>query len=162
MPNPKKSFTGRVLEAKNGKAKFLFVGGHFPVHVIGKALDQADTDKALEDCKYIIARHLRRVLVRAHQAGMLDGGVGGGVVGYLVKRLGGNFLSAYVSVICRQFSCVELKGYHPLLPLTKSANYPTPNANTLVVLAGDLNSRCVLPNGVAVGHFFRQIPVTAR
>ncbi len=72
IPNPKKAFAGKLLVCKESKAKILCVGAHFPIGSIGKHMEGNDEVAVMESCKYVMARNLRRVLVRATQAGMFD------------------------------------------------------------------------------------------
>jgi len=42
VPNPKKSFTGKLLKSTTSNLKILLVGAHFPVGILGKTLEGND------------------------------------------------------------------------------------------------------------------------
>ncbi|CAE7239203.1 unnamed protein product [Symbiodinium natans] len=73
LPNPKKAFMGRSLLSRHQELHFCFAGAHFPISDIAAALEDAKKDN-LEEAKFLMARTLRKVLRKAHRAGLLDDG----------------------------------------------------------------------------------------
>jgi len=80
VPNPKKAFMGKVLQAlpHNGCSdpgiRFCFISAHFPMARLAAAMEKAPSDDrdVLTECKICYAKTLRKILYKACNRGLID------------------------------------------------------------------------------------------
>jgi len=71
LPNPKKAFVGHAIFEKEGSLRLCFVGAHFPLTGIKKALAGAGT-RAVDGTKIALAKILRKLLKKFLRHGSVD------------------------------------------------------------------------------------------
>jgi len=71
LPNPKKAFVGHAIFEKEVGLRMCFLGAHFPLSGIKKALAEAGT-RAIDGTKIALAKILRKVLKQFLQSGSMD------------------------------------------------------------------------------------------